>query len=170
MKKIIVFLTSIAFITFIGCKSKSDDPKVVLSEFFDALSKKDIVKAKTLATESSQQMLDLMSLDMKKDNGDKEANKYNKENIVMKDAVIQGETASVEVTNKADDEQSMTFVLKKEKGAWKVAFDKETIIGMGMKAAFGKDSTMSKLKDVLKNSDSLVNEIKEGLNTIDSVQ
>ncbi len=155
MKNTIVYICLLALLFSIGCKSDSD-PKVVLSQFFEALSKKDMKKAKSLATQNSQQMLDLMSSDMVSENK-KEDSKFNKDQLIFKDAVINGETASVEVLDKNEKNGAMTFLLKKEKGDWKVAFDKETIIGIGMKAALENgdkekaDSAIKTLTDGLKN-------------------
>lgn len=148
MKKSTLLLALISFFIFWGCKN-NNDPKEVLSQFFDALNKKDIIKAKSLATESSQQMLDLMTSDLTNDKN-KEAGKYSKDNLILSNVVINGETASVDVKDKSENNGTITFLLKKEKGNWKVAFDKETIIGMGMKAAFGKDGASGVVDSTLK--------------------
>ena len=162
MKKLSIFLALISLGFIWSCKN-NNDPKEVLSQFFDALHKKDIAKAKSLATESSQQMLDLMASDLTNDKN-KESNKYAKDNLFLKDAVIDGEKASVDVVDKSENNGTITFLLKKEKGNWKVAFDKETIIGMGMKAAFGKEGMNGVVDSALHNIG------KELMNSEDSTQ
>jgi hypothetical protein len=69
MKKIFGFFLLIAFATpvFIGCKGKdsvANDPKTVLTTFFERMSKKDIDGAAKLATKDSKGTLDMMKKGM----------------------------------------------------------------------------------------------------------
>nr|HQV07186.1 hypothetical protein [Chitinophagaceae bacterium] len=96
------------------------------------------------------------------------------------DAVIDGDNATVEVTNTAKSDKSFKFPLVKENGAWKVDFSMGTLMKMGMNQSKsmmnnddnGDDSmnpsdttnAMDKLNKVL-NSDSL----KKGLQKLDSL-
>jgi hypothetical protein len=70
MKKIFGFFLLIAFATpvFIGCKGKdsvANDPKTVLTTFFERMSKKDIDGAAKLATKDSKGTLDMMKKEWK---------------------------------------------------------------------------------------------------------
>ena len=74
MKKITQSLLALAAIAIVfascGNKASSSDPKVVLKEFFERLSKKDIDGAAKLATKDSKSTLDMMKkgLDMAEKN------------------------------------------------------------------------------------------------------
>lgn len=166
MKKLLlaVAVVSAAFIT--GCNSTDNsNPKAVLMAFFDALSKKDIPAARKLATESSKSMLDMMEMGMKMGGADKKDDgKYDKSKMEFGEPKIEGDKATIEVKEKANGEGT-NFTLKKEAGAWKVAFDKSMVtdkIGEGMDKMkdVGNDA-MDKLKDV--NIDSLGDKVKDGI-------
>jgi len=58
--------------------------------------------------------------------------KYEKENIEVGTAVIDGDKATVPVKDKKSGETT-DFTLKKESGDWKVAFDKSTLMEMAQK-------------------------------------
>ncbi|MBX2888256.1 MAG: DUF4878 domain-containing protein [Ferruginibacter sp.] len=180
MKKILLAVAVLTTTFLFSCKSGGDDPKAVLADFFTALSKKDIAKAKTLATEDSKQMLDMMEMGMnmadKDSKGAKEDEKYKAENLTYGDAKIDGDKAIVPVTEKVSGE-TMSYTLKKVKGTWKVAFDKQTIMTMGMEKMGDKlgetpseelDSAMSELDKL--NTDSIKNIINEGLKGVDSLK
>ena len=170
MKKILFALIVLSAIIFTGCKS-SGDPKAVLGQFFDALSKKDMVAARKLATTDSKSMLDLMERGMKTDT--KETEKYSKDKMEFGEAKIEGDKATVPVKDKASGE-TMNYTLKKEGGAWKVAFDKTSIMSMGMEKMKDEginvgDSVQNAL-DELKNvdMDSLQKGMQDGVKTLDS--
>ena len=118
-----------------GNKTASSDPKVVLKEFFERLSKKDIEGATKLATKDSKSTLDMMKkgLDMaekmEKDMPQEKDPAEEFKNVEFGDATINGETATVPVKNKKDGEAT-TFTLKKEEGAWKVDFSMATLRNM----------------------------------------
>lgn len=149
MKKILTSVLLLATVGLFSCKSGGGDPKDVLSDFFDALSKKDIAKARTLATKESKDMLDMMDMAMKMDNKESKDSEYDKANMEMGDAKIEGEQATVPVKDKKSG-QTVNYVLKKEDGKWKVAFDKGTMMNMGAESMEG-----------------LSEEDKEELNSID---
>ncbi|UEG48696.1 DUF4878 domain-containing protein [Ferruginibacter lapsinanis] len=177
MKKLlmaIAILSSALFIT--SCKSGSGDPKGVLISFFDALSKKDIDGARKLATTDSKSMLDMMEMGIKMAKDSKEADsKYDKTKMEFGEPKIEGDKATIEVKNKEKNE-STNFILKKEDGAWKVAFDKASMMQMGMekmkeKSGEGMDSlnnSMPNMKDV--NMDSLNQAMEKGLKALDSAK
>ena len=67
MKKMMLVVATIGAVFIFGCKTNADDPKAVLEQVFDALSKKDVAKARLLATEESKGMIDLMEMGLKQD-------------------------------------------------------------------------------------------------------
>ena len=175
MKKIFLAAALVSITFLLSCKSGGGDPKAVLTEFFDALAKKDLAKARTLATADSKQMFDLMEIGMKsgeaKDMGD-----YDKSKMEFGEVKIDGEKATVAVKDKNSGEVT-NFPLKKENGTWKVAFDKSSMMEMGMQKMKekGLDNAVDSLKegmDKLKNMniDSLKGQMEEGLKALDSVK
>lgn len=157
---------------FFSCNSGGGDPKAVLSDFFDALSKKDIASARKFATEESKSMLDMMEMGMKMDADSKETDKYDKSKMEFGEPKIEGDKATIAVKEKGSGE-TMNFTLKKEKGSWKVAFDKASMMSMGMEKMKEKgvnpaDSigkAMDELKDI--NLDTLKQGMQEGLKALD---
>jgi hypothetical protein len=138
MKKIIVLGFTVFAIILSGCKSAGKgDPKEVLHNFLTALSQKDFAKAKTLATQDSDGMISMMEMGMQNmqnanqgDHADKMMEMIN--NMKMGPAVIDGDKATVPVIDSKTNE-STDFLLKKEKGDWKVAFDMSTLMEMANK-------------------------------------
>lgn len=136
MKKIIIVVIA-AFMVFIsGCKtgSNGENPKEVLNHFFTALSKKDFNNAKKYATKDSEGMLGMMEMGMQQMNNNDHADKMMQmvNNMQMGDAVVNGDSATVSVKDKKSGE-STDFLLKKEDGNWKVAFDMSTLMEMANK-------------------------------------
>ena len=132
MKKIIVLMSAALVIILSGCNSNSGDPKEVLGHFFDAMSHKNIDEAKKYVTKDSEGMMGMMQMGMNSmDENDNEM-PLQKENMEIGNAVITGDRATVPVKDKKTGETT-DFVLKKESGAWKVAFDKSTLMEMGQK-------------------------------------
>lgn len=174
MKKIAMGALVIISVLFAGCKGAgSGDPKSVLMSFFDALSKKDIAAARKLATAESKSMLDMMEMAMKMGGDDKkDEGKYDKNKMEFGEAKIEGDKATIATKEKTSGE-STNFTLKKEGGEWKVAFDKASMMNMGMDKAKEKgvniDSTitnaMDKVKDI--NTDSLGEKMKESLKKLE---
>jgi hypothetical protein len=135
MKKIIVIALAVFGIFISGCKSGSngENPKETLNHFFSAISKKDFTDAKKYATKDSEGMLGMMEMGMQQMNnehGDKMMQMVN--NMKMGDATINGDSATVPVTDTKSGE-STDFLLKKENGNWKVAFDMSTLMQMANK-------------------------------------
>jgi hypothetical protein len=138
MKKIIVLAATVSLILLSGCQSAGKgNPKEVLHQFLTALSQKDFKKAKTLATQDSDGMISMMEMGMqnmqnmdKGGHADKMMDMIN--NMKMGDAVIDGDKATVSVTDSKSNE-STDFLLKKENGDWKVAFDMSTLMEMANK-------------------------------------
>jgi Domain of unknown function (DUF4878) len=173
MKKIFMAAAVVTALAFAGCNAGGGDPKSVLIAFFEALSKKDFAAAKKLATKDSEAMFSFMEMGMKmaKDSKDSEMDKFNKDKMIFGEAKIDGDKATVEVKDKEKGE-AVNFILKKEGGAWKVAFDKASMMQMGAEkmkeegidgaaAMDSLNSGLEKLKDI--NVDSLAGQMKEGL-------
>ena len=171
MKKLLTGVVLIASLFIASCNSAGKgDPKSVLLSFFDALTKKDISGAKKLATEDSKAMFDMMEMGMKMGGDNKDMAKYNKEKMEFGDATIEGDKATVPVKDKTSGE-SVNYTLKKVGDSWKVAFDKATVMGMGMDKMKEKGMNMDSLSnglDKLKNMnmDSLSDKVKEGLEKV----
>ena len=138
MKKILVLAMAFSIIIISGCKSAGKgDPKEVLHNFLMALSQKDFSKAKTYATQDSDGMISMMEMgmqNMQNMNPDNHADKMMElvNNMQIGSAVIDGEQATVPVTD-SKSKESTDFLLKKEKGDWKVAFDMSTLMNMANK-------------------------------------
>jgi hypothetical protein len=177
MKKMLLAVTVTASLLFLGCNGAGGgDPKTVLVAFFDALSKKDIAGAKKLATKESESMIAMMEMgmNMAKDVKNEEMDKFDKTKMEFGEAKIDGDKATVAVKDKNSGE-STNFILKKESGNWKVAFDKASMMqmgtdkmkekGMNPEAAMDSlNSGMDKLKDL--NMDSLGDKMKESMDKL----
>jgi Domain of unknown function (DUF4878) len=141
-----------------GCKGKdsvaSDDPKAVITAFFEKMAKKDIDGAAKLCTKESQGTLDIIkkgmdaAKTMTNDSAKKDEDDF--KNMVIGEAKINGDNATVSVTNKKDN-KAVDFPLKKEGGSWKVDFTLGTLMKMGMDEANKNGGDMFK-DDVSKDS------------------
>lgn len=182
MKKLAVLLFTGLVILAMGCKpGAGKDPKATLMSFFKALSKKDLTEARKYATKESESMLSMMEMGLKmaensaKEETEKEFKKFDESNMVIGEAKIEGDKAIVPVTSKEDSE-STNFILKKEDGKWKVAFDKasmaemagETIQQQGKEEMVNMDSLTNELKNV--DTDSLRKVMQEGMRVLDSIK
>jgi hypothetical protein len=171
MKKLILAAIVVCLAVFVSCKQDSaGNPNEVLSAFFDAMSKQDTVKIKALSTKESEQMLSLMKMGMSMADSKKDLEKYDKTKMEFGTAIINGDNAKVPVKDKASGE-TVNFPMKKEDGKWKVAFDKSSVMEMGMEKM--KDSKMN-MNDTLQNAmdemkninmDSLMEEVKKEMDT-----
>ena len=139
MKQTLKLLTlfSLAAILFASCGANSDDPKTVLKTFFERLGKKDIDGAAKLATADSKSTLDMVKkgMDMAekmKDSIKQEDPMKEFQNVEFGEAKIDGNTATVTVTQKnKKDQPPADFTLVKEDGKWKVDFSMATLMKMG---------------------------------------
>jgi hypothetical protein len=170
MKRILMAAVMAAAVLFSGCNAGGGDPKAVLMAFFEAMSKKDIAAAKKLATKDSESMFSLMEMGMKMDKKGEADEKFNKDKMVFGEPKIEGDKATIEVKDKEKNE-GVNFILKKEDGSWKVAFDKASMMQMGMEKMKEKgmdtnavmdtiNSGLDKLKNI--NVDSITGKLKEG--------
>lgn len=176
MKKILFAIMLLSSVSFMGCNSGTGDPKAVLSQFFEALSKKDIEGARKLATKDSKSMIDMMEMGLNMDKEKKQDDKFDKSNMEFGEAKIDGDKATVPVKEKKSGE-SLNYILKKEDGAWKVAFDKASVMSMGMdkmneKGIENPADSIGKAMEQLKNMDmdSLKEGMKKGMEMLDSVK
>jgi hypothetical protein len=157
--------------------SNGSDPKTTLVAFFEALGKKDMEGARKLATADSKSMFDLieMGTKMAKNAKDMDMEKFDKAKMEIGDAKIEGDKATVPVKEKASGEMT-NFILKKESGGWKVAFDKASMMQMGMdkmkeKDPGAMDSLTRHLDDIKKlNVDSLKDLMNNGMKSLDSLK
>lgn len=119
MKKITLSGIVIVCLLLSGCKS--DNPKEVLINFMNAIVKKDANKAQQYATKESADMLALIAM-----NGTVKSEQYVRDSMELGEPLISGDKATIAVKEKGKDEV-VNYVLKKENGKWKVAFDKDTV-------------------------------------------
>ncbi len=164
MKKIVTIV--IVAIVLANCKSndKIETPNQVFSNFADALSKKDLTKARELCTNDSKAVLDFMekkSKDMKVMPMDK----FDTSKVSFGEVVINGNDAKMPIKDK-ESGVTIDFPLKKEDGVWKIAFDMKSLFDMSMETlndpklnipADKLDSLMKQFKSV--NLDSLEKEM-----------
>jgi len=175
MRKFLLATFALAAIFIVGCKSQSDDPKSVLVSFFEALSKKDIAKAKTLATKDSESMISMIEMGMNMAKDKDEMSKFNIDDMEFGEVKIDGDKATIPVKEKKSGE-SMKYTLKKESGKWKVAFDKSSMMEMGMEKmqeeGINPADSIDKVRQELDNLniDSLKEKIGEGTKVLDSAK
>ncbi|MFZ1786204.1 MAG: hypothetical protein WAU23_13445 [Ferruginibacter sp.] len=183
MKKLLIAV--LAFSSISICVSSCNDagagnPKAVLTSFFDAMAKKDIATARTLATKDSKSMFDLMEMGMKmKDNTmeDKTDEKFDKAKMEISEAKIDGDKATVSVKEIKSGE-AINFILKKEDGAWKVAMDMGSLMNMGAEKMSEKgmnEMDTEKMKDAMEkfknmSADSLKMMMDKGMSMMDSMK
>lgn len=127
--KIVHILLPFGMLFLAGCNSTVEDPAAVLSEFFSAMSQKNIEGAKKLVTEDSEGMINMMQMSLKNLDAPDTGDQFNPAKLTVGKATVNGDEAEVPVTEKASGE-TVNFFLKKEKGQWRVAFDMATIARM----------------------------------------
>lgn len=158
MKKIIgvVLMASLALTFITGCKGKdsvANDPKSVVVAFFERMSKKDLDGAAKLATKDSKGTIEMMKKGLEaaekmkglKDATEKDPTEEFKK-MTFGEAKIDGESATVAITNPDKGNETFDFPLKKEGGSWKVDFSMGTLMKMGMDKA-GKSNDFPTMDD-----------------------
>ncbi len=168
MKKIMFLAITGLLIAFSGCQSSDGgNPKEVLTNFFKALSKKDVADAKKFATKDSEGMLDMMETGMKMSANANAQNDHEDkmmemiQNVEMGEPVINGDKATINVKDKKSGENT-DFVLHKEDGKWKVAFDMSTLMEMGQKSM--KDHGMDMNSGNMDSMKHIMNKAMDSLN------
>ncbi len=116
--------------SIIGCNTNSSDPKNVLMSFIDAIGKQDFEGAKKFATVDSEAMLGMIQMGMSMSGESAKTHTYDKSNMEFGSTTINGDNATVAVKDKRSGE-IINYALKKESGAWKVAFDLATMTEIG---------------------------------------
>lgn len=174
MKKLVIvsLFAGMLGILLPACKGKdkvSSDPKAVTLAFFEAMSKKDIDGAAKYCTKESKATLDMMkkaidAAEKMKGSGmeSKDDGTEDFKDMVVGEAKVNGDNATVAVTNKKKEE-TVEFPLKKESGDWKVDFTMGTLMKMGMDAS--KNKGENPFEDMKNGSDTTMNELKNLLNT-----
>lgn len=153
MKRIIFPAAVLLLFAMSGCKSNGSDPRGVLMSFMEALGKKDIEGAKKYATKESEAMLGMIQMGMSMAPDSVKDKTYDKDNMEFGDAKIDGDKATVPVKDKKSGETT-TYTLKKEGGAWKVAFDKATMTQMGTDKMKEKGMDMNNMNNMGNSMDS----------------
>ncbi len=134
MKKLTFLVCIISYlIIFSSCKTNptTGSPKEVLVAFTEALSKKDFATAKSLTTKDGQMMIVMMET-YGADKAKAQMDKFDQSKVKFGEAVINGDNAYVPITEKGSKE-SVDFPMKKVDGLWKVAFDLNSMMELGLK-------------------------------------
>lgn len=157
-----------------GCNSTGGDPKTTLNAFFDAMAKKDIAAVRKLTTADSKGMIDMMEKGLQMANQQNETDKYDKQRMEIGEALIEGSKATIPIKDKVSGESSK-FILKKEEGNWKVAFDMASIMEMAgdkMKDNGINADSLSKIMNEMQklNIDSLTKSFNVNPGTLDSLK
>lgn len=173
MKKALFLLLYLGFV-FVGCNSTGSDPKATLNAFFDAMSKQDIEAAKKLTTSESKGMIEMMEKGMQMAKQTDQSEKYDKQRMEIGEVLIEGDEATIPVKDKISGESSK-FILKKEEGNWKVAFDMASMMEMAndkMKEKGFNEDSLSKMMQEMKdmNIDSLTKSFDKSPGAIDSLK
>ena len=147
MKKITLYGIIILCVLLSGCKS--NDPKEVLINFMNAIVKKDANKAQQYATKESADMLTLIAM-----NGKVKSEEYVRDSMELGEPIISGDKATIAVMEKGND-KVINYVLKKESGKWKVAFDKDTLEHMNDGNKKNENTQKNNDQQDLNNNDNL---------------
>jgi hypothetical protein len=127
MKKQLIAIFAAAVVILSAACSGGDSPKGVANEFLTSLNKMDFAKAKTMGTEETGKLLDMLSSfsDMVPDSvKQKEANKK----IEIVNEKIEGDNATVTYKTEGSDKEE-TLKLVKADGKWKVQMSKADMGG-----------------------------------------
>ena len=120
--KLLFTLLGVLMLVLTACKSEKERASQVLNDFFEKIAERNFAAARLLATSSSTSTLDLLEIAVRTDPN--EALKYNNSQKVYGSIEIKDSIASIPVL---ENEITTTYVLKKENGTWKVAFEKDLI-------------------------------------------
>jgi hypothetical protein len=142
-----------------ACKDSKDDPATAAKAFYEALARKDFDEAALFATKDSKTILELIKSMNEMGAG---VGTGNEDFEKLKTAVYtndhsDGDKATVKV--KIGEEENI-IRLKKEDGAWKVAFDKESL-----KETIRDNSneTGEQLREALDNAASELNNLDDSI-------
>lgn len=172
MKKITILFTVFMGLLLASCGGGKveNTPEAVTKAFLAKIQKGDFSGAKKYATKESATALDGMEsmMDMAKSMGggskNSEMDKMKNSKMEVGTATINGDEATIPVTT---DGKAKTMNLKKEDGAWKVAFSKGSMGKDGMNEGLDKGSktidNIENMGDTLKES---MEKLKESLEKI----
>jgi hypothetical protein len=137
-----------------------DDPKTVTQKFVTAFKSRNYEEAVNYATSESQPYLEKLA----EETGEQvEPPDYSKSFSFTLINII-GDTAIVKMTA-ADKKIDVDFTLVKETGAWRVVFDKETILKMVLGAHANKDiqtrPDANSIEDIQRGIDSINKELDD---------
>lgn len=132
MKKLLLSLTAVMIFAIGMTSCNSDSPKASADKFLTGLLHYDYEAAKSVSTEETKKMIDLMAqFSAMMPDSIKQAAKKTKVNI--KDAKEEGEKATVTYTT-SDDPQEKKLNLVKQDGKWLVQYSKMDQMGEGENA------------------------------------
>lgn len=171
MKKLFIFFSGFTFLILTACNTSQtpkEDPKIVLTHFLTALSQKDMVKVKKYVTKDSEGMVNMMQMSFKNMESSEASNQFDPSQMEIGEAMINGDgnEAQVPVSQKNSDEK-MNFILQKENGAWKVAFNFETLRRMAKEKMEEKGINPGNLDSMMKNVPK--EEIEKAQKLLDSI-
>jgi len=175
MKTTIAAILITGLLILNGCNSETQKPEIVVTSFFDALNKQDFETAKEFATKKSEPILDMISLAANFQIEKMDSSMFDKSRLEFGTPKIDGDSAIIEVSIKNSNE-FIPLKLKKEDGDWKVAFDAETLMKMGLdklKTEGRKNGQqLDKELEIIQNMplDSLKDEMQNSLEKLDSVK
>ena len=175
MKRTITAILMIGFMIINGCNSETRKPEMVVASFFDALSKQDFETAKAFSTKKSESVLDMINLAINLQAQKIDSSMFDKSRLEFGTPKINGDSAIVEISIKNSNE-FIPLKLTKEDGEWKVAFDAETLMKIGLdkiKTAGRKNGQqLDRQLESIQNMplDSLKDEMQKSLQKLDSIQ
>lgn len=146
-----------------SCKvGAGSDPKSTAIAFIEAMKNKDFDAAEKYATKDTKTFLDLVKMaasmaNMDNKNHDMDFDQlFNLKNASYGDAKINGDNATVSLM--VNGKEQMPINLNKEDGAWKVAFDMNTLMKQatekfgGNHNSINMDSVMSSINNIQDSS------------------
>jgi len=161
MRKSLLSIVLAFTILLTSCNNNSKDPQIALTQFLDAVAKKDFIAAKSLSTEESKPVLDLLNKITGIDSTSNELNKYDQSKLEFEKAVIDGDHATIAAKMKGSEDR-MNFSLMNTKDEWKVVFDMSFIMGAALdKLDLHKSTTDKPTKDFSEIKEKIKNKIAD---------
>ncbi|QES87686.1 hypothetical protein [Rhizosphaericola mali] len=126
--KNLIFLGLFIFLilAITSCNSDESQIKSSVKHFFTAINDKDMATAKKYATSESSEILTLIGSHIMELH---DTTQTKNDNFFISNIKINGDVASADVRTETE-KNPINVTLKKQNKAWKVAFDKESIIKM----------------------------------------
>jgi hypothetical protein len=173
-RRLMLLLAVTLLLGFNGCLPDAG-PRGVVSQFLEAMEKKDMARAATLATPESKGMIDLIAKGSRLAGNSRMFEDVDPARVEIGNPKIEGDLATVPVKEKSSG-IVFNYRLKKVNGMWKVSFDMSSLLKMtagtvGEQFNRGIDSLkagLEKLRDI--NFDTVANQLREGGKLLDSMQ